>query len=175
MADRKVDINVAPGASASGQITKEETTRQERKARLASVYHRGLVGDALHVELPPDIHGEWVPRHEAAINRKLSLGFVIDQEYAPKQKKSLHNQGDGASHVADVVFMTCPKETKELLDEIKADKFKEMHAPKAGKQKEEKNFLSQADAETAPSASSSVATAGVHNIADALKAAANQS
>jgi hypothetical protein len=175
MAERPIDINVAKGSAANKITDEDKKSRAERKARLATVYHRGIVGDALHVDLPPHLHGEWVPRHDASINRKLALGFTIDTEFAPKQKKSMHDQGDGGSHIVDVVFMTCPRETKELLDEIKAEKFKEMHNPKAGKQKEEKDYLSRADAETAPSASGNVAQVGVHNIADALKAAADQS
>lgn len=174
MAERPIEINVAKNSSAADKITEADKSRAERKARLATVYQRGLVGDSLHVELPPDKHGEWVPRHDAAINRKLALGYSIDTEYAPKQKKSMHDKGDSGSHIVDVVFMTCPKETKELLDEIKLERFKDMHNPKAGKQKEEKDFLRQADAETAPSATGSVAPAGIQNIADAIKAAANQ-
>jgi hypothetical protein len=173
MSERKTEVNTVAGSSASGVVTVEE--RAQRKARLAEVYARGVLGDALHVSLPPHLHGEWVPRHDASINRKLSLGYTIDTEFAPKQKKSMHDQGDGGSHVVDVVFMTCSRETKEMLDEIKAEKFKAMHNPKAGKiQKEEKDFLSRADAETVPSATGNVVQAGVHNIADALKAAADQ-
>lgn len=173
MSDRKVEVDTTKGTSASGVVSPEE--RKDKKARLAAIYHRGLVGDSLHVELPPDLHGEWVPRHDAAINRKLSLGYVIDQTYAPKQKKSLHDQGDGGSHIVDVVFMTCSKETKELLDEIKREKFNELHAKKGNKQKEEKDYVAKADAETVPTVSSSIERVGPANIADAIKAAANQS
>src|SRR5690242_7548495 len=43
--------------------------RAERKARLATILDRGFVQDRLTVELPPDVHGEWVRNDPLEIQR----------------------------------------------------------------------------------------------------------
>jgi len=119
------------------QVPTEELTRAQKKARLAAVLDRGIVGDRLKVELPSNLHGEWVFNDQTEIMRMEALGFSVDTEYAPK--RALHSKGDGASYVGDVVFMTCEKETKQLIDEIKHDQYMRLNR-KGKEQKEEKDF-----------------------------------
>jgi hypothetical protein len=171
MPERKIEASTAKGDSASEQVTPQET-RAQRKARLAQVFDRGAIGDRLHVDLPSGYRGEWVPTNDGGINvnRKKALGFWIDNEFAKKHSE-LHDKGDSGSHVGDVVFMVCTAETAEILDEIRRERYNEVHNPKGGKQKEELDYLRQADEETVPSAQSTVDSASIVDISDALKTA----
>ena len=119
-------------------------TRRQRKARLARVLERGVVGDRLQVELPPNVYGEWVPNDKSEIFRMQSLGFEIDTEYAPK--RALHDQGDGRSVVGDAVFMTCDRETKDILEEIRRENFERANGnpdDPTAEQLEEREFATQ--------------------------------
>jgi len=119
------------------QVATEELTRAQKKIRLASVLDRGIVGDRLKVDLPDNLHGEWIFNDQTEIMRMEALGFTVDTEYAPK--RALHSKGTGASYVGDVVFMTCEKETKDLIDEIKREQYTRLNR-KGKTQKEEKDF-----------------------------------
>jgi hypothetical protein len=112
-------------------------SRSEKKARLATILERGMVGDRLHVELPDDKYGEWVPNDKVEIYRMQSLGFEVDKEYA--KRRALHNDGtDGISIVGDVIFMTCDRDTKDIMEEIKRENYDRVNSPKGAK--EEKDF-----------------------------------
>lgn len=131
MSERRVDIAI-------NTPTPDPTlTREEKKARLATILDRGLVGDRLQVDLPTDRYGEWVPKDAVEVYRMKALGFNIDTEFA--KNRALHSDGtDGSSIVGDVVFMTCDMETKELLEEIKRENYDKVNAPK--KSKEEADY-----------------------------------
>jgi hypothetical protein len=103
----------------------EVLTRSQKKAKLVEVLDRGITVDRLKVDLPPELYGEWVPNDPGEIARMETLGFEIDKEYSPK--RSLHGSGSGEGRVADVIFMTTSRETKELIDEIRNEKFIQMH------------------------------------------------
>jgi hypothetical protein len=112
-------------------------TREQKKARLAKVLDRGLSHDRLAVPLPDHLHGEWVSNDQVSILEKEALGFQIDKEYAPK--RALHSKGDGMSIVGDCVFMTCLKEDKQLIDEIRNEQYMRLNR-KSSTQKEETDF-----------------------------------
>lgn len=171
MSERKVEVDTTKKAN---ETPKVEETRDQRKARLAQVFDRGVIGDRLHVDLPPDLQGEWVPTKDGVhVARKKALGYWIDEVYA-KNHSALHDKGDVGSHVGDVVFMVTSKENKQILDEIKAERFKELHMPKKGRQKEELDFIGTVDEDTRPSADSKIVRARPHDIIDALKAVQNE-
>ncbi|KKM76313.1 hypothetical protein LCGC14_1381440, partial [marine sediment metagenome] len=67
-----VDPNLLPE-----ELTDEEKAekRKIRRARLATILERGRTVDRLHVELPEDVHGEWVPNEQKDILHYESLGF----------------------------------------------------------------------------------------------------
>ncbi len=155
MAERTVDINLDWTATASNKITNEDRvntgndpisadmlpevapeTRAEKRARLIQIYERGVVGDRLHVDLPPDKVGQWVVNDTMAIHRMEGIGYQVDREFAPKRK--LHDKGDGASYVGDVVYMVADRETREIIDEIKAERYERLNNPR--RQKEETDF-----------------------------------
>lgn len=167
MSERKVEVDLTTKGE---NIQPEE--RSVQKARLAQVYDRGVVGDRLHVDLPPNLHGEWVPSNAVDVHRKEALGFRIDTEHA-KQRK-LHDKGDAASYVGDCVFMTCDRETKDIIDEIRKERYIQAHSPRGGKQKEERDFITQAAPETSPTAESKARPVRKADITAAIVAANNQ-
>jgi hypothetical protein len=125
-----------PGVS---RMTPEE--RAKRKAKLIQSFDRGVVHDRLSVPLPSDMHGEWCRNDPLEIDRLKTLGFEIDREHAVN--RSLHDDGSGAAIVGDVIFMTCPREVKEIIDEIRQEKFIAMNGKPGdtrGKSKEEREF-----------------------------------
>lgn len=113
-----------PVVSATGTetLTEEQINRamskEEKKARIARVLDRGFLLDRTTVDnLPPDLHGEWVPRDQVEIERKRAMGFWIDDKYAVN--RSIHSDGTGQSIVGDTVFMVCLKEDKQLIDDFR--------------------------------------------------------
>lgn len=121
--------------------------RQELKAKLTTILDRGVVQDRLWVDLPDDIHGEWVLNNPLEINRLKLLGFDVDTEYAPK--RAIHGDGSNAGIVGDVIFMTCPKVVKEIIDEIRDEQARATYAPrKVGKAdlgREDRDFLNSVE------------------------------
>lgn len=127
------------------KLDPEETKklRAEKKARFARILERGMVADRLAVELPDNLYGEWVPNDKSEIYRMQLLGFKIDTEYATK--RALHSEGDGKSVIGDTVFMTCAREDKDILEEIRRENFVAMNG-KPGEvksQQEEKEYATQ--------------------------------
>lgn len=152
MAERTIDADLTKTGSASAKITDEDKvltaenipdgipeSRTDKRKRLMEIYDRGVVGDRLHVDLPADKVGQWVVNDSVAIHRMEGLGYQIDREFAPKRR--LHDKGDGASYVGDVVFMVADRETREIIDEIKAERYARINDPK--RQKEEADFAAQ--------------------------------
>lgn len=115
--------------------------RAKRKSMLIQAFDRGIVHDRLAVKLPPHIHGEWVRNDPMEVDRLKTIGFEVDYEYATR--RGINNDGTGAAVVADVIFMICPKEVKELIDEVRMDKFQAINGKpgdRKAKTKEEKEF-----------------------------------
>lgn len=162
--ERSATVISSGEATVSKVVTedqKTQETRTQKKARLARVLERGFVGDRTVVDnLPPHLHGEWIARDVMAVERAKSLGFWIDTEYAPK--RSLHSEADkGQAIIGDTVFMTCLKEDKQLIDEIRNEQYIRQHGTKEEKlalnrklgeeegnlQREEKTFNTQVENE----------------------------
>jgi len=123
-------------------MTPEE--KAEYKAKLITAFDRGVVHDRLFVPLPPDVHGEWCRRDPLEIERLRTLGFEIDYKYAPQ--RALNSDGSGAAIVGDVIYMTIPKEKKEIIDQIRMEKFIQMNGKpgdKSAKTREEQVFETQ--------------------------------
>ena len=120
--------------------------RAARKVKLAQVLDRGVVAVRLQVNLPPELHGEWVSNDIEDVYRMKSLGYIIDDTYAPG--RALHSEGDRSkSIVGDVLFMTCSREDHEIQQEIMADKFDQIHGTQPT-QSEEQKFKNQVAART---------------------------
>lgn len=172
MPTNKVEASNSPNDSASDKITEAET-REQKKARRAQIFARGVLGDRLHVDLPPELYGEWVFNDKTQVHTKEALGFRIDTEYA--RSRALHDKGDSASYVGDVVFMVCDREDKEIIDELRRERYAQVHNPRSGKQKEERDFISLNDPESKATADSKIHKVRPADITDAIKAASGQS
>jgi hypothetical protein len=91
----------------------------EYKAVLASVLDRGYAHEALNIDLPPHLTGEWITNDPVSIARAKTLGFTIDTEYA--KKNSIHSSGDSKAVYGDVIFMTIPTQRKRIIDEVRKE------------------------------------------------------
>lgn len=112
--------------------------RAKRKAMLIQALDRGVVHDRLAVDLPPGYYGEWCRNTQMDIDAMRTIGFWVDEEFA--SKRNLHNDGGPGTVVADVIYMVTSRENKELIDEIRMDKFMKANSPKVKKTKEEVEF-----------------------------------
>ena len=149
MPERTVEINLDPKASASDQISDADRinnelvaaalAKAELKKKVAEIYSRGVTADRLHVDLPEDVVGQWVPNNVTDIHRLETLGFVLDDKYAKSRR--LHDKGDNYSYVGDVVHMIAPKIVRDVIDEVKRERYQSIHGGK--KKKEEKDFEAQ--------------------------------
>jgi len=125
----------------------KEVARAGKKARIARVLERGYLVDRMTIDLPSDKHGEWVPVDQ--VDRWASLGFENGVEFA--KSRGLHGGTDGYAHIGDVVFMVCPKEDKEIMEEVRMEQYVAMHGSpqqkKEVRQREEKDFESRLQTE----------------------------
>lgn len=101
-----------------------ELPKEEQKARIASVLDRASQVDRLHVELPPDVHGEWITNDPVSIAEAQRKGFVVDEVHAPKH--TVH----GSNRQGDVIFMTIPTVLKEMYNERERERYNEVHGKK---------------------------------------------
>lgn len=116
-------------------------SRGELKSRVAGVLDRGILHDRLKVDLPGELHGEWVRNDPLEIDRLRSLGFWIDNKYATNRR--LHGDGTAANIVGDVVFMVCSRELKEVIDDVRAEQQEKLHGKRQDKAGEESQFAEQ--------------------------------
>jgi len=142
-----VDREVANVPVKSNENSVTELSDEDYVARLATVLDRGLVSTYLSVDnLPPDLHGEWVPNDPIDIDRMKALGFEVDTKYA----SAMHGGGTGEKVVGDVLHMVQPMRQHILIEEFKLKKYNEMHGKKTTTSgdtiegtKEEKDFKNQ--------------------------------
>ena len=139
--DREVANVPAKSTSDINKLSDEEFT-----ARLATVLDRGLVSTFLSVDLPKDLHGEWVPNHPIDIDRLKALGFEVDTKHA----SAMHGGGAGEKVVGDVIYMVQPMRAHLLVEEFRKKRYEEMHGKKTDSSgtriegsKEERDFKSQ--------------------------------
>lgn len=98
---------------------------QKLHALAVEILDRGVTYSRFQVDLPPDMHGEWVPKDALAIREMQTKGFQIDKQFA--NKNAIKEHSDIGNSVGDVVFMTCPKIWKDILDEEKHRRFVAMN------------------------------------------------
>lgn len=150
-------------------------TKAQRRARLINVLDRGVMHDRLYVKLPDNMHGEWARNKPEDIMYMQTLGFKVDDEFAPK--RSLNANGDGKSAViGDVIFMTCPRELKEEIDAIRLEQFYAKNGkPGENSVREEREFEKATKATTGGEIQTSVESttrpATVSDVVSAIKAA----
>lgn len=147
------------------RMTPEE--RAQRRAAIVTALERGVINDRMVVPLPAHMHGEWVRRDPIEIEAMKRLGFEVDNQYA--KERALNSDGSSAAIVHDVVFMTCSKENKELIDEVKRLRAYEQANPR-GPQREEKELANNINrgGDIKPLTESSTRAARRENIAAAM-------
>jgi hypothetical protein len=122
------------------EMTPEERAR--RKALLIQAFDRGVVHDRLTVPIPKHMYGEWCRNDPLEIDRLKTLGFeVYEQENGGG--RGLNSDGTGALIVADVIYMVTPRENKEIIDEIRMERFLKANGrpgDRKAKSKEEVEF-----------------------------------
>lgn len=117
MSERKPDIDLRTNTTQPlhSDLTPSDTERKEFRARVAQVGSRGIMASRINVDLPAELHGEWVDRMDIGrIHEYELMGFKIDTEHAAQNK--LHSDGTGAPIIGDTIFMTIPRWKKEELD-----------------------------------------------------------
>jgi hypothetical protein len=117
-------------------------------ALAVEVLDRGVNASRFNVNLPPEIHGEWVPRDTLAVRDYQSMGFEIDHKYANEVAIKSQSGAEG-NVIGDVIFMTCPKQWKNILDAEKQKRFVTFHGIKSDEQvkgtAEENNYTAAAN------------------------------
>jgi hypothetical protein len=146
--EREVTTIHKDGTTSVGPVTEEmvKETREQRKARVASLLDRGVVIDRLIVNLPPEYHGEWVAKDDISIMRWKALGFWVDGTDGHPQfstARALHSDGTTLPMIGDTIFMVTTRENKELIDEVRREQYERTHGKPgevAVSQREEKSF-----------------------------------
>lgn len=142
-----------PDPSEEQQKLNEEVRRRlEKKQHLrAVILERGVTSSSMAVNLPSNLHGEWIRNEPKRIRDAIELGFHVDREYAPKQLtvdgKFMHDaNGDGSAVIGDAIFMVCDKETRDIVEELQKEEYIRRHG-KPGEINqilaEEKGFLNE--------------------------------
>lgn len=116
----------------------DDDKRKEFRAKAAKILSRVVVADRLAVDLPSDVHGEWIRDEPTAIAEAQALGFELDSTYAIKNK--LHTDASGKAKIGDTIFMTMPKWQKEEIDKIKQEQYNRHHGVRGSKPAEELNY-----------------------------------
>lgn len=114
-------------------------------ALAVEILELGVSYSRFNVELPPDVHGEWVPRDALAVREYQLMGFEVDKKYANENAVKSQSGLDG-NVIGDVIFMTCPMKWKEILDAEKHKRFVAMNGrPGDDSVGEEKSYLNEAN------------------------------
>jgi hypothetical protein len=79
----------------------------EYKRRLFETADRSFVNDRLNVELPENLHGEWIGIDDFSQFHAQAKGYSDGSEYLQAHNR-LHERPDGST-VGDVKFMVIPK------------------------------------------------------------------
>jgi hypothetical protein len=124
-----------------------EETKAQRKARLLNVLDRSPVNARFQVILPNGRHPEWIRNDALEIDRMKALGFEMAR--ADEVATTLHNDGTGKAIVGDVVLMTCSREDKEMIDEIRREQQERLNGKPGGDKevKEEREFKKVGDSD----------------------------
>lgn len=128
MGDSRPVIDLTKKASAPS-----EDEVKSFKAQVAKMVSRGVVMDRLTIDLPNDVHGEWIRDDAVSIAEAKAVGFAPDDKYGIDS--SLHTDATGKiTKVGDAVFMTMPKWKKEVIDQVKKQEMERHHGIRNGKQ-----------------------------------------
>lgn len=143
------EVNTPSGVTEKfniAEIYSDDITPERLHALAVEILDRGVTHSRFQVNLPPNLHGEWVPRDAIAVREYQSKGFKIDTEYA-NENAIKEQSGAHGNVIADVIFMTCPMNWKNILDAEKHKRFVEMNGSPSDVRKakaEEKDYSNNA-------------------------------
>jgi len=89
---------------------------KEFKRRLFETASRSYINDRLHVDLPPDKHGEWIGIDDFSQYHAAMKGFVDGSQYLTENNK-MFQRPDGST-LGDVKFMVLDKWKFEAMREV---------------------------------------------------------
>lgn len=115
-----------------------EPTPEEKAAfegRIVDIGMRGLTVDALLLNVPKDVHYEWVHNDPASIDAARKLGFEVNNKYQTTHTNR-DSKGTGAVVFKDVVSMIQPKWMQEIIRKKEKEKTKAKHQGRQNKQEE---------------------------------------
>lgn len=96
--------------------TPTEQEVKDFKRRLFETASRSYINDRLNVELPPDMHGEWIGVDDFSQYHASLKGFVDGAQYLTDNNK-MFQRPDGST-LGDVRFMVIPKWKYEAMQEL---------------------------------------------------------
>lgn len=141
------DVNTGSIIALDRQMSKNQL-----KAVMVDILDRGVTSSRLDLDVQPDIHYEWIPNNAVEKNRMRTLGFeVLSRHKHLVSGNPLHEGGGDEIIVGDVIAMGCSKARKDVLDEIKSERFIAMHGRPGNKtQAEEKEFTEKMNQQLEP-------------------------
>lgn len=145
MATRTVDVQAKTPSGPSEPSEDYAKAKAAARARIVTILDRGITNERLNVDIPADVYGEWVLNIPTEVQRFQSMGFEIDDKFSAG--KAVH----GNAKIGDTVFMTCPRYVKEVIDEVRMERFIAMHGKPGSanrKLKEETDFASKSELPT---------------------------
>jgi hypothetical protein len=162
---------------ASGSIIALDRTltKAQLRAKMVEILDRGVTTSRLDLDVDDDIHYEWVPNNAVEKNRMRTYGFeVLSRSRHLKSGNPLHEGGADEIIVGDVIAMGCSKARKQVLDEIKSERFIAMHGRPGSKVQAEETEFSEKMNQQMPDSikgivESSTKTIDSSQLANALK------
>jgi hypothetical protein len=111
-------MSTSTSADTIPPVTSKPTEEQvkEFKRRLFETASRSYINDRLHVNLPDDLHGEWIGIDDFSQYHANLKGFVDGSSYLTAENQ-LFQRPDGST-LGDVKFMVIPKWKYDAMQEI---------------------------------------------------------
>lgn len=109
------------------ELNKRIEARKQLKANLrVNLLDRAAVTTALDLSfLPPHLSGQWVRNETLRINDLRALNYEV---YKDNVNRGLHDaNADGSIVVGDLILMTCTKENREIIDELRREEYNQRH------------------------------------------------
>lgn len=131
------------------ELQAELNKRVAERARLKSglrvnLLERSAVSSALDLSfLPKHLVGQWCRNETLRINDLRALNYEV---YKSETNRGLHDaNADGSIVVGDLILMTCSRENREIIDELRKEEYNQRHGKPGDNrpQLEEKAFLAE--------------------------------
>jgi hypothetical protein len=131
------------------QLQEELNKRVEARRKLkeglrVNLLDRAAVSTALDLSwLPKGLSGQWCRNETLRINDLRALNYEV---YKDNSIRGLHDaNADGSVVVGDLILMTCSRENREIIDELRKEEYNQRHGKPGDNQLqlEEKAFMAE--------------------------------